>query len=479
MNRTDALIWERIVLAADTQRAELPPCLSPARCWTGLMILMLLSIFAYLDRGILALLVEPMKADLHLSDVQLGLLQGIAFALFYVFCGLPMGWLADRYSRRGIIGISVGIWSLAATGCGLARNFSEMLIGRFAVGAGEAGLAPSAYSLISDLFPRKRLTMAMTVYAFGAAIGPVAALLCGGVLLHSAEGGKMTLFLLGEMPAWRAVLILTGAPGLVLAPLVFLVPERRMRRPSTPSRSQEGVLAFLAQRKAFFACHFIGYGSVALIAYAIGAWTPAYLMRVHGWNPAQAGSAMALVHGLPAIAASFVGALIVDRMFAVGRSAAHFEYYVVGAAIVSLAGGFAYLTTNVHLGLVLIGITYIFLPVAGFASAAVQLVTPPQFRGQVSALYIVFIGLMGAGLGPLSVGLFTEYVFQDEQKLGLGIAATIAVFGPIALLCFLLGIRHMRVAIAACPEDSPQEQEGTAERTAFTMPGAPVPAGGQ
>jgi MFS family permease len=454
----------RMTVEQIRNRPSLAPPTTPFRQWGGLYLLMVLGLLAFLDRGILALLVQSIKADMHLTDFQLGLLQGIAFALFYTICGLPLGWLVDRWSRRGLIGLSVVIWSIAAASCGLIQNFWQFLLGRFSVGFGEAGLAPASYSLISDLFPRHKITTALTIYAFGASIGPALAVAIGGMMLGAAKHGVMTLPLLGALPAWRAVLILTGLPGLLLAPLVLLVPDRR-RRPSTAKHRPRGeLLAFLKARAVFFTCHFLGFGSIALIAYGEGAWTPAYLMRIHGWSPTQVGLTVAVAKLVPALVGSFVGAVIVDRMFVRGRMAAHFEYYILGALVITVAGVCAFVTRNVYVTIGLLSVCYLFMPMAGFASAAQQLVTPPHLRGQVAAVYLFVISIMGLGFGPPIVATFTDFVFHDEHKLGLSIAAMIGIFGPFAALCFAVGRRSMREAVdqaapystdAALPDEAP------------------------
>jgi len=186
--------------------------------WYLVVTLLIFYIFSFIDRQIISLLVEPIKRDLQVSDTQIGLLQGFAFAIFYTFFGIPIGRLADRVSRKKIIAAGVVIWSLMAALCGLAKNFSQLFLARIGVGVGEAALSPAAYSMITDAFPRQKLGRAFSFYNMGIPIGSGIALLVGGLVVVAVSGaGKtFTLPLFGEVRAWQFVFIVTGAPGLLL-----------------------------------------------------------------------------------------------------------------------------------------------------------------------------------------------------------------------------------------------------------------------
>src|SRR5271167_4989111 len=204
---------------------------SRVAAWYSIAVLMLMYVFSFIDRTTISLLVEPMKRDLHISDTQIGMLQGLAFALLYTFLGLPIARLSDRHSRRAIIAGGVFVWSIMATLCGLARSALQLFIARVGVGVGEAALSPAAYSIITDSFPRSKLGGAFGVYNVGITIGAGTALLVGGIVVGavSRAGASYTLPLFGPVHAWQMVFILTGAPGIVL-PLLLLTfrePKRR------------------------------------------------------------------------------------------------------------------------------------------------------------------------------------------------------------------------------------------------------------
>ncbi|RYE74615.1 MAG: MFS transporter, partial [Oxalobacteraceae bacterium] len=191
------------------------------RAWFSIGVLLILTILSYVDRSIISLMIEPIKADLAISDVQISLLQGMAFALLYTIASVPMGYLGDRTSRRAVIFCGATAWSLATAACGLARSFGHLFVARVAVGAGEATLSPSAYALVADLFPPQRLAFAIGVLATGAAIGSALALIIGGLVVSWAQAVPPIM----GLRSWQLVFVVVGLPGLIVAPLVFLIPR--------------------------------------------------------------------------------------------------------------------------------------------------------------------------------------------------------------------------------------------------------------
>jgi MFS family permease len=200
------------------------PWPSPLRAWYAVAVLVLAFVFSFIDRIVIALLVEPIKADLGISDFDIGLLQGFAFAIFYALLGIPIGRLSDRISRRGIIATGIAVWSLMTAACGLARSFFGLFLARVGVGVGEATLSPAAYSMISDYFPREKLGRALGVYQSGAMLGAGIAFLVGGaaVQLLSAYDGQV-LPVLGPVRMWQLAFFAVGLPGLLIALLMLTV----------------------------------------------------------------------------------------------------------------------------------------------------------------------------------------------------------------------------------------------------------------
>src|SRR5580704_8856429 len=254
--------------AAVAVSSDSSPYPSSFAAWYSVAVLMLMYIFSFIDRTTISLLVEPMKRDLHISDTQIGMLQGLAFALLYTFLGLPIARLSDRHSRRAIIAGGVFIWSIMATLCGLARSAIQLFIARIGVGVGEAALSPAAYSIITDSFPRSKLGGAFGVYNIGITIGAGTALLLGGIVVAAVShaGATYTLPLLGEVRAWQMVFIVTGAPGVVL-PLLLLTFREPARRGVLRTWSGEAaellrpplreVLGYLWLHRKFYCLYFI------------------------------------------------------------------------------------------------------------------------------------------------------------------------------------------------------------------------------
>ncbi len=203
---------------------------SSAYAWYVVVVLTAAYVVSFIDRQILALLVEPIRRDLGLTDTQMGLIMGSAFALFYTILGIPLGWLADRFSRRGIIAAGITIWCLMTAACGLSRNFGQLFLARVGVGVGEAALSPSALSLISDYFPRERRGRAISFYNMGVSLGAGIAMIGGGwIIAGIIDAPPTTLPVVGEIYAWQTVFLVVGLPGLAIAALMATVrePERR------------------------------------------------------------------------------------------------------------------------------------------------------------------------------------------------------------------------------------------------------------
>jgi MFS family permease len=426
------------------------------RAWLMVAVLMVLSAVSFLDRHVIALMVEPIRADLGIDDFQLGLLQGIAFALFYASFGIPFGWLADRVSRRWIIYVGVTIWSLAAASGALARSFSQLFLARLGVGAGEAALMPAGYSMIADMFPRRRLTTALAVFTSGLAVGAGLALAIGGHLVgYALARGEIVVPLLGPLRSWQFVFLVTGLPGLALAFLVFLVREPVRRGLSTEARPP--LWPFLKSRWGMFRGHFGGFTMTMVMGFALAGWAPTYLIRKFHWPVADVGTVLGLMTVFPIVGGIAMG-WIVDRWFHRGRTDAHLRIYIYAAPLAAGFIGLAMIMPTAVSFLLFYGLAGSLLALAAIGSGAIQVVTPNALRGQVSAVYGFTINVLGMSLGPMAVGFFTDHVFHSEQMVGWSIFCVMAIAAPIASLLFWSGCAGMREAVAKFPE-APQRAE--------------------
>ena len=421
---------------------------SPARAWWTVAVLTGLYALSLMDRQIIALVVNDIRRDLGVSDFAIGLLNGLAFAFFYVSFGLLFGWASDRYSRRGLIAAGLSLWSIATAACGLARTMPQILIARFAVGAGEGSLNPSAYSLIADSFPRERLSTATSVFGAGSHLGASMSLLAGGLLLSAMPADGLAIPLIGTLEPWRAVFLLLGLPGLIVMLLVWTIadPGRRAdgadRGAETPS-VRTTLRAMKAQRR-FYIGHNLGYALMMSASYGYAAWAPTFLIRNLDVPVATIGAMMATMAIGVGMTASIAAGYIVDRLFARGMHDAPLRLYAVLAwvqlaALIGVASATS-VTAFILASSVFIGAS----SYPGVAAAALQLVAPVSARGQISAVYMSTTGLLGPGVGPVLVGLLTTFLFRNDASVGWGIAGAGMVLLPIASVCLILAMKPMR-----------------------------------
>jgi MFS family permease len=413
-----------------------------ARAWYTVAVLTLVYLVAYVDRSMLSLLVQPIQADLHISDTAFGLLQGFAFVILYGVLGYPIGKLADSRSRRTIIGVCLFGWSLMTFASGLATRFAWLLLARIGVGIGEAGLNPCAYSMIADLFPRERLGRALAVYGIGAMIGSSAAFACGGLLIQWLQShGDASVWMFGAVRPWQMAFFLVSVPGFLLVPVILLVPERRVAGGGA-GNSVRDLLRFLADSRAALGLLTGATGLLLVVFYAFLSWTPTMLTRVHSFSTAKAGLALGVVLGSFGLAGYLSGGWLCDRWVARGRTDAHMR---IGFIASWGLAPFGLLATLPHRNwLVLIGLAGLFflanLPSAA-AAAGLQLITPSRFRAQVTALFVLFVNLIGSGFGSLLVGYLTDRVFADKAQIHFSLATVAVMVGACVVLAYRLAMR--------------------------------------
>ena len=276
--------------------------------WYVVGVLTVAYIFSFVDRQIINLLVDPIREDLNLTDTQISLLQGIAFALFYTLMGIPIARLADVSNRRAIIATGVFLWSLMTALCGLAKSFGQLFAARIGVGVGEAALSPPSYSLFSDYFPPGKVTRAIAVFTGGSFLGAGLAYIIGGYVVDFVTRlDVVDVPVFGQIRAWQMAFIVVGLPGILLALLVLSLrePVRRGLLEDQPGAVPQSIpikeiIAFLRKNRRTYGHHMIGVSMFVMLAYAILAWTPAFFIRKYGWTPGEVGlvyGSMLLVFG--------------------------------------------------------------------------------------------------------------------------------------------------------------------------------------
>ena len=376
----------------------------PARVgWYAAGILAVLYWLSILDRFVLALLVDPIKMDLGITDVQLSLLQGLAFAVAFAVFGLVFGALADRYSRRWVIFTGVSIWSLATAACGLVQNFWQFALARTGMGIGEASINPSASSMLADMHPRSRLTTAMAVYSIGSTVGSGTAFFIGGLIIDMvARTGAISFPLLGEMRTWQAVFLLVGMPGILLGMLIFTLPEPARRRQLTAESqllswrtSYGALLKHIHSKLRFFLCHYAGFAFAAAVVSGGVGWYPAHLSRRFGWGAGQIGLNLGLTLAIAGISGKLLCGWAVDAMYRRGRRDAQFRWYAYCLLLATPIGVFSMTAGDPWTCLAaLFAFVLLVQPMPPCAYTALNLATPPELRGTGAAFYICTSGLV-------------------------------------------------------------------------------------
>jgi MFS family permease len=433
---------------APSQTQDYPP---PAVGWWVNAILFVLVVLSVLDRNILTLLVEPIKADLNITDVQFSLLYGLAFSLSYAIAAIPAGWLIDRFQRRIVIFVGVTIWSIATASTSFARNFEMLFLARTGVGAGEATLSPGQQSMLADLFPRDKLALPLSVSSLGLKVGGGAALMIGGAL--SAIFAPTALFsipVIGELKGWQLIFLAVGLPGLALAALIFLAPEPKRRRSDAvkpPGFFQ--YFAIVAKNLRFYLGHHLGQAVFVAVVVGVSAWAPAYFARVHGWTEAHTGLWLgaAMLWG-PVLGLPLHG-YIADKLFQRGVLDIHMRYSMIAALIGIPLGVAVFAVPDPYMACLLMAAFFFVISVyASLPTVSVQSLLPSDMRGKAASLMLIIIGSGGTTLGPLAIATVTDLYFHNDAEVGKAISAIIVIGLLLVAALFALTLRPVRERMA-------------------------------
>ncbi len=409
--------------------------------WWVVIALTAVYTLSFVDRTILGLLVPSIKRDLAVSDTEIGVLQGLAFSVFYTLMGLPIGRLADRWNRRNLIVAGILVWSLFTTLGSVAKSFVLLFLTRIGVGVGEASLSPAGYSMLSDYFPKQKLGAAISVFYMGVFIGSSLALLVGGTTIDMlARTPFITLPVLGTMASWRVTFVIVGLPGVLFALLAWTIREPARRNLLAGPDGQATRLSFgeaMAQvRMRWQSVAGISLAMVCqgMITYGLLAWIPTFFQRVHHWSPGQSGRALAAILLTFGCLGMYVGGRMSDRWQKRGVPEGPLKVAVISAIGTLLLMPTALLVPRPEWTVALLAPALFFDALAmGTAAAALQHIFPNQVRGMVSALYLFVLNLGGGSLGPLLPGVFNDYLFHDPNMVGYSLAITI-VIGALGML---------------------------------------------
>jgi len=446
-----------------TGRLPEPPWPTPAYAWYVVTILFVASIVSFLDRQIIAIMVSDIKADLGLNDFEIGLLQGPPFGIFYALMSVPIALAADQLNRRNIIAIGVTFWSMATAACGLAGNFAHLFMARISVGVGEATLGPSAYSIISDYFPKNKLAMAMSVFTMGNLTGIGLALVLGASLLELiGTAGDTSLPLVGALRPWQFAFVCVGLPGLLLTLLILTIrePYRRGRNRSLEAAGGAAQMAeFFRHLRAHgrtFSHVLAAFTIMVLVAYANFGWVVQHLVREFGTTQIHAGYWYGVVVLIFGTSGTFFGGWFAGHLARKGHADAMLRASLICTAPLGPVAAVTFLwSPTLEWALVLLGPCQFMGAVpAGLAGASMLAITPNQMRAKIGALYVFLSSVVGISLGSTLVGLLTTYVFENEKMLGEALAVINCIGIPLGVILLITGLRAYRGSLARVEEET-------------------------
>ena len=422
----------------------LNPYASRKTAYYTLVVLTIVYSFNFIDRQLLAILQEAIKADLGLSDGQLGLLTGFAFAAFYVIAGIPIARWADRSNRRDIVALSLFLWSFMTAISGFVQNYTQLLLARIGVGIGEAGGSPPSHSMISDIFRPSERASAIGFYSMGVSIGILFGFLAGGWL--------------NEFFGWRVAFLVVGAPGILLAIFVrFTVAEpvrglNEQRQDNPVPVPLTDVLSLLWSRRSFRHMA-IGAGLNAFAGYSTSNWTASFMIRSHGMSTGELGTWLALTIGLGGAVGVFCGGLLADRLGS--RDQRWYMWLPALAGFICVPFmALIYLAPGAYTAL-LLGIVpgILFNVYLGNTIATTHGLVGLRMRALSSAILFLILNTIGLGLGPWTTGMLSDYL---QPTLGLESLRYAMLYVLPAIMfwsaChFYLAARSLREDLAAAP----------------------------
>jgi predicted MFS family arabinose efflux permease len=394
-----------------------------------------------LDRAIIPVLLEPIGREFNASDTQLGLLTGLMFAAFYSTLGIPVAALADRTSRRNVLVVSMLIWSIATMFCGLAGSFAYLLLARVGTAIGEAGGTPSSHSLISDYYPQERRATALAIFSLGAPLGAAFAGMWGGYA--------------NEVLGWRMTIMVAGLPGLLLAPLIWLTIHEMPRNPApaSPLPNTSPVFITAARRlwkRMSFRHLFLACGLHSIAVYSASTFNATFLIRSYSWDTSQAGRVIALL-GIISALGTFLGGALADRLC---QRTGDSRWLLWVPALATLAAipfqAASYLTTNATVVLTMLPVaSMLSMMFFGPAFALGQTLAAPGTRAIAASMLLFGMAMIGLGLGPLLVGMTSDWLSPVAHQHSLRYALLIAPCMNIwSALHFFLAARSVREDIS-------------------------------
>ena len=416
--------------------------------YSAVAILTLAQVFAFIDRQIPSMLVEPIKQDFNLTDSQIALLGGAAFSIFYAIMALPIGYAVDRYTRTKVLGTGIFLWSLMTALAGLANSFGKLFGARIGVAVGEAVMAPISVSLVSDSFPENKQGKPMGIITAGVYIGIGITLLGGGFLIdYLTSIGGITLPLIGYLKPWQATFMIVGIPGLVLAIAAFYLkePQRLEEQIDTQLKDRKNVFLHLKEHRKTLIPMFGGLIFMALIFYSFSFWAPTMMIRTFDISLTEVGFILGMITIISSITGTIIAGSAVDYLRNRNYSDAPVRAAMI-AVMLALPPIISLSFVQTELG-AWICIAMYLLFISSFAPLgllAISGVSTGNVKGQTAAIHAFLMMAFGLSLGPQLTAFFTDFVFVDPNLLINSVSLTGLIVLPISALLFKLSLSRYR-----------------------------------
>lgn len=418
--------------------------------WYVVAVLLFAYTVAFVDRQILSLLVQPIRRDLGISDTQIGLLAGFAFAMFYSVLGVPIAKLADRSSRRTIISVGIALWSIMTAVCGLSKSYLQLFLARVGVGVGEATLSPAAYSMMADYFPPQKLARAISVYAMGLYGGAGLAMLAGSAVVATVnQAGPVTLPLIGTVYSWQLTFFAVSLPGILVLALMMTVkePARQDYSGNAPQAADNAavplrqVFVFMRENRKIIVAHFGGFLALGTVISAYLVWTPEFLRRSHDISISEAGFIYGIALLVFGTAGPYAGGWLAERLTLRGYKDGEMRAALVGGiAMIPLTVVTPLMPGKIPAIIMLALVTFALSFPQGLAPTILQLIAPNRMRAQLTAVFMFIAVLAGYTIGPAFVAMTTDYLFKDDTALRYSLAIVSAVLTPIGVIFLWYGL---------------------------------------
>ena len=420
--------------------------------WFFTTLLLITYTVSFIDRAMINLLIDPIRSDLELSDIQMGQILGPGFMISYILFSLPVGRMVDKFNRIAVLIGGIILWSIATAAHGFSSDYYSLFVSRAGVGAGEAAVTPASWSIIADLFRPEDRAFPMSFYLMGPYIGQGLALLFGGLVIQLYT--DPVVFLGFTLQPWQMIFILIAIPGFILSlGLAFLTDPVRKGIINIENKHEESFVDVIKYIRSKFSAYFtlmIAASFIVVLLYTFQAWVPTYIARIHGWDLSRVGYLFGIVTLISGSLGVLSGPILEKFLEKRNIKNSTHSVFLISSSVLAIIPAITFLFINEQFvlpGMFVISF-FITLPMACFATG-LQKMTPQNYRGSISGLYVFVMNITGLSLGPTVVPFFTSVIFQDDMSINTALSYTFLIFGPLSFSIFFLGRKSLNKELQA------------------------------